>query len=324
MKRFVKLLVLNLAFAPTTPCLAQQIMVAPAHIVSSYEISEKLDNQVKSKLQRALTVYGIASEEGVSSFAMVPEVIINDEHTSTTIPVYCDVNFDLVISLKDVYTGQVFASFTKDGKGRGTDKSNAIAKGVSAIPLNTPEFRTFCESAKSKVIVYYEQQMLALIASSKAAAAGRNFEQAIGILSEIPQECSGYDTKVAPLIGNYYNTEINLEGEKILAEAKAAWAQSPDESGAEKVASILSKMPASCKSSVGASTLLQEVKKRVTALEAREFAFEKQQAERAYAIEKQNLANSHSEKMATISAARAIGVAWAKNQPKRITKVYLW
>lgn len=324
MKKIIKSFVLGMALVAAIPCLAQQITVAPAHMISDYQIPEKLDNQVRSKLQRALTAYGIASEVGMSSFAMVPEVVINDEHTSTTVPVYCDVDFDLVIMLQDVYTGKIFASFSKNGKGKGTNKSNAIAKGVSAIPLNTPEFKGFCESAKLKVIAYYEQQMPALIASSKAAANGRNFEQAIGILSEIPEECRGYDTKVAPLIGSYYKTEINLEGESILAEAKAAWAKNPDESGAEKVASILTKMPPSCSSSAGASALLQEVKKRVTALEAREFAFEKQQADRAYALAKQGQANAHSEKMATIRAAREVGVAWAKNQPKRITKVYLW
>lgn len=323
MKNIFKLCMLNLAFL-TMPCMAQQITVAPAHIISDYEIPEKLDNQIKSKLQRSLIAYGIASEIGMSSFAMVPEVVINDEQTTTTVPVCFNIDFDLVITLKDVYTGKIFASFSKQGKGKGTNKSNAIAKGVLAIPLTTPEFQSFCESAKDKVVIYYEQQMPSLIASSKAAANGRNFEQAIGILSEIPEECNGYDTKVAPLIGSYYVTQINLDGECILSEAKAAWAQSPNEAGAEKVATILSKMPASCTSSSGAAALIQEVKKRVTTLEAREFAFEEKQANRAYSLAKQNQANTHSEKMTSISAARAIGIAWAKSQPKRVTKVYLW
>ena len=66
-------------------------------MISDYEIPEKLDNQMKSKLQRSLTAYGIASEIGMSSFAMVPEVVINDEHTTTTVPVYCNIDFDLVV-----------------------------------------------------------------------------------------------------------------------------------------------------------------------------------------------------------------------------------
>ena len=136
----------SMAFS-TMPCMAQQITVAPAHMISDYEIPEKLDNQMKSKLQRSLTAYGIASEIGMSSFAMVPEVVINDEHTTTTVPVYCNIDFDLVITLKDIYTGKIFASFTQQGKGKGTDKSNAIARGVSTIRLNTPEFQSFCDSA---------------------------------------------------------------------------------------------------------------------------------------------------------------------------------
>lgn len=304
--------------------MAQQIIIAPAHMISDYEIPEKLDNQMKSKLQRSLTAYGIASEIGMSSFTMVPEVVINNEQTTTTVPVYCNIDFDLVITLKDIYTGKIFASFSQQGKGVGTNKSNAIAKGVSTIPLNTPEFKTFCESAKNKIMIYYEQRMPVLIASSKAAANGRNFEQAISILSEIPEECNGYDTIVAPLIGSYYKTQIDLDGESILSEAKAVWAQSPNEAGAEKVASILSKMPPACTSTPEAEALIQEIKERVTTLEAREFAFEERQVNRAYSLAKQSQENAHSEKMASISAARAIGVTWAKSQPKRITKVYLW
>ncbi len=295
------------------PGMAQQITVAPAHLVSDYEVPVKLDNQMKSKLQRCLTAYGITSEIGMSSFAMVPEVVINDEQTSTTVPVYCNVDFDLVISLKDVYTGKIFSTFVQKAKGKGTNKSNAIAKGISAISLNTPDFQSFCESAKQKVVAYYEQQMPSMIASAKAAANTRNYEQAIGILSEIPEECSGYSSKVVPLIGSFYKTKINEDGSSILAEAKAAWAKNPNEAGAEEVATILSQMPANCTSSAGATALMQEIKKRITALDARQFAFEKQAQ-----------ANEHSEQMAQISAARAVAVAWAKSQPKQVTKVYLW
>lgn len=324
MKRnYIKLSLIALAFL-CLPGNAQQITVAPAHVICDYEIPEKLDNQVKSKIQRALTAYGISSEIGMSSFSMVPEVTINDEHTSTTVPVYCDVDFDLTISLKDVYTNKVFATFTKNGIGRGANKSNAIAKGVTAIPLNTSEFRGFCESAKEKVKSYYNSQMPAIIAKAEAAAKSRDFAQALGLLSEIPEECDNYDVKIAPLMGKYYQQEIDLEGEKILSDAKAAWAQSPNETGAQKVASILERFPPHCSSSAGAASLLEQIRKRVQALEERKFAFEKQQVDRVYSLAKQQQANSHAERMSSISAARAIGVAWAKNQPKRITKVYLW
>lgn len=292
---------------------AQQLTVAPAHLVCDYEVSEKLDNQVKSKLQRALTEYGISSEIGMSNFAIVPQVIINDESTTSTTPAYCNIDFDLVLSLKDIYTGKVFSSYTISGKGIGTNKSASIAKGVSSLKLNTPDFSAFCEVSKSKIVNYYASNMQSIIARANSVAASRDYDQAIYMLSEIPQEVDGYSTKVAPLIQKYYITGIDLEGEYVLNEAKAAWAQSPDEEGAEKVAEILANMPPNCASSKGAETLLSQVRARITALNDRQFAFEQKQA-----------ADEQAERMATIKAARDVAVAWANNQPKQITKVYLW
>ena len=71
---------------------AQILNVAPAHLQCDYEVPDKLDTQVRTKLQRALTKYGISSEPGVSRFAMVPSIAIIDEHTTATVPAFCDID----------------------------------------------------------------------------------------------------------------------------------------------------------------------------------------------------------------------------------------
>ncbi len=324
MKNIIKIVRLILLLFVWQNIGAQQITVAPAHLLCSYEVPINLDNQVKSKLQLALTKYGISSEIGMSRFAMVPEVVINNEHTTSTIPVYCNIDFDLVITLTDIYTGKSFGTYVRKTMGKGTSKSNAISKGISVINLNNPEFEFFCESSKNKIITYYSENMPSIIARANAVASSRDFQQAISMLCEIPDEVQGYSTKVGPLIGKYYTKEIDLEGESVLNEALAAWAQSPDESGANEVADILSKMPPGCSSSQGARDLMNQIRKTVKALNDRQFAFEKQQADREYALERQRQSNAHAENMSSIASARAIGVAWAKNQPKTITNVYLW
>lgn len=292
---------------------SQSLNVAPAHLVCDYDVPEKLDSQVRAKLQRALTRYGISSEIGVSRFAMVPSVAINDERTTATAPVFCDIDFDFVISLQDAYSGKVFASFTKQTTGRGTNKENSIAKGISALRLETPDFIRFCEDAKGKVLDYYESQMESIIARAKQAVGQRDYQEAIFILAEVPEDCPSYNSRILPLMMQYYAQERDLYAEKILAEARAAWAASPNERGAAQVAEILANMPPSCSSSAAAKQFVSQITTKVEAIN---------RWERNYLDREQ--AFRHDERKATIAAARAVAVAYANSRPRYVTKVYLW
>jgi hypothetical protein len=291
---------------------AQELAVSPAHVVCDYELSDKIDNQIKSKLQRALAKYGISSEPGMSRFAMVPRITINNEQTRPTVPPLCDVEFDFVVTLSDNRSGKDFATYTySDIKCTGGNKSNAISKGVSTLKLNDPDFIRFVEESKSKVISHYESQIPAIVAKAKNAANGRNFQEAIYYLYEIPTECPSYNSKVGPLVQQYYKKEMDLKGEKVLADAKAAWAANPTEEGAAEVASILADMPPSCSSSAAAKSFISTISSKVEAIHKWERDY--QDREQKYA---------HNEKLATIEAAKAIGVAYAKSQPKVVYKTY--
>ena len=137
--------------------------------------------------------------------------------------------------------------------------------------------------------------------------------EAVFILAEVPEECPSFNTQILPLIQQYYEREKDLFGEKVLAEARAAWAAEPNERGAAKVAEIMANMPPSCSSSAAARQFVNQISNKIEAIEKWERNY--QEREQAF---------RHDERKATISAARAVAVAYASNQPKYITKVYLW
>ena len=206
-----------------------------------------------------------------------------------------------------------FTSFTRGVKGRGTNKSNAIAKGISAIKLDDHHFSAFCEDSKQKVFSYYETNMGSIIAKAQNAAKMRSFDEALYILAEIPEECPSYNKRVAPLISQYYKQQMDLYGEQVLAQARSAWAANPNAAGAAEVATILANLPPSCSSSAAARQFVGQITSKVESLE---------KWERNY-MDKQ-LAYEHDERKAIISASKAVAIAYANNQPKQITKVYLW
>lgn len=294
---------------------AQELTVAPAHVICDYKLTDKIDSQVKSKIGRALSKYGISSEPGASRFVIVPEITITNEETRPTVPPICEMEFDFTLSLTDISTGRTFSTYTYSVAASGGNKGNAIAKGVSAIKMTDPDFIRFVEEAKTKVIDYYEEQIPAILVKAKNAASARNFQEAIYHLYEIPIECPSYNTKVAAFIQECYKKEMDLQGEKILNDAKAAWAADPTESGAAKVAEILANMPPSCSSSAAAKSFVSSIASKIEAVH---------QWERDYAEREQKFA--HNEQMASIQAAKEIGVAYAKNQPKVVynTNVILW
>lgn len=292
---------------------AQQLTVAPAHVLCDYKVNEKTDRLVSSRLQRSLSAYGISSEVGMSRFSVVPEIVVNNEKTSSGVPAYCEVEFDFVCSLKDIYSGKVFATVTLQAKGRGSNKSAAIAKGISALNLQSPQIESFCESAKSKVIAYYQTNIPSIVAKANAAVAQQNYEQALSLLAEVPEETPGYSAKVLPLIKKSYQSYIDHTGADVLARAEAAFAQSPNAEGAEAAAEILQQMPYGSASMAGAKKLVATMKTRVQSISDREFAFEKEMAK-----------YEHTEKLKEIESARQVAIAYAKNQPKTNTYVYLW
>lgn len=314
MRQLIKILTTIVILSPID-VIAQQLNVAPAHLVCDYKVPEKVDNQVKNKIQKALAKYGISAVPGASRFAMVPTVSINNEQTTATVPPYCDMDFDFSIALQDAFSGKVFATYSMEVTSRGTNKSNAISKGISALKMNDPSFISFCDEARVKVIDYYETNMSAIIARANAAASARNFDEALYILSEIPEECPSFNQRVMPLVQGYLKTQLDLYGEQVLARAKAAWAASPNYEGAAKVAEILADMPPSCSSSAAAAQFVKSIETKCDALQKWEMKFAEKELDYA-----------HNERKAEIAAWQAIATAYAKSQPRVINNyvVHLW
>lgn len=294
----------------------QTFTVAPAHLVSDYNLSEKLDNQVQQKLQKALTKNGVGSMPHVSRFAVVPTVIINNEVVTATVPQFFDVELELVFSMCDVQTGKVFGTTSVEAQCRGSNRENALTKGIAAMKYDRdPAFVEFIANSKQAIFDYYEQNLSAILSKAKQAASNHDFARANFIVAEIPAEIPSYDSKVLPLLEEYAQKAIDDVAGPLLDQAKAAWAASPNSEGAEKVAQILMNIPPGSSYTKDIQDLIAKVEKDVKSIDQREWDLHVKQ-----------LNNEHKEKMAVISAARDAAVAWGENQPDVVynNRAYLW
>ncbi len=100
-----------------------------AHLEADFTLPKVVDSQVKGKMRRALAKNGLSSSSA-PCLALVPELLILDESMSYGVPSYAEVEYELVFSLRGMYSNNAFDSYTYPVKGKGRNKLNAIAKGI--------------------------------------------------------------------------------------------------------------------------------------------------------------------------------------------------
>ena len=307
-----------IAIVGITTCLntasAQQFAVRPAHLNSDYNVPEKAETQLRDKMFAALSSAGLATTAENASVALVPSISILNEQTGAGIQNNVSMNLNYTFSLVGIASGVVFDSYVVEGvQTRGQNKINAVARSFAGVNLNSPAFQAFLSNGQSKIVAYYQRQLQKTLAKAQTNINTKQYDDALAILMEIPEETPGYTTKVLPMVERTYKMYANNLAASLLQQAQAAWAAAPDEEGAERVAEIVSEMPVGTTSSAAARQLVKEIEARVKALD-----------QRRWAAMNAALAREHQERMSVIKAAREVAVAQAKRPITVVQHIHLW
>lgn len=315
MMKVTYLLFSILAIACLSPRLisAQGLTIAPAHVVSDYNLGDKTDHLLGQKMKRVLTSSGLSSESELSRFALVPHITIVDEHTSATVPPKTTMQLSVSFDVTDMQTGNVFNSYEITVQGKGTNKANAIHHSVTALSLDTPEFKSFIGRSRSRINDFYESQVDNLVALARTHAKQGEYGLALYLLSEVPGSIASYG-KVISAIEECYDLYIEVRAPQLLRQAEATWATSPNATGARKAMELLQEIPAGYKKyDKQVSAFIDKVAKKAIADDNRTWDFLEREAERR-----------HLERISTLEAARDVAVAYALNQPQPINNIILW
>lgn len=286
---------------------AQEFDIAPAEILSDYQLPTTAQSQIMMKVQKAVSKNGVSGEN--ATFALVPEVSILSERTSSGIPPIAEVEYDISFSLQNIFDGKSFASYPFTIKSKGSNKVNAITLGLKNVNLNTSDFQNFLTDAKQKVIQHYEKELPKIIQKANTAMNTKQYEEALFILSQVPEDIPSY-SKISTLIEKNYKSYEETAGQVLLQKAKALWASSKDEYTAGEVADLLSQIPVGTQVHKDATALINSIDKTMNTRE-----------EFAKRMEEKQIDNQHKENMSRIDKAKAVGVAYGKNSG---TKVYIY
>ena len=284
------------------------------------EAGEKLPPAVAEKLQgrlqHLLTQTGLSAAPYESRFFLTGRFDNAFHETSGGTRQMDVINTTLTLYIGDADEHKIFASKTIDLKGVGKSEELAYVKAMSGINGQNAEIRAFINEGRDKILDYYNKNYPKYLEKARQAMTARNFGEALYYATLIPECCTGYG-QAQQLAMNIYTEEINYNGSQLLSQAKGAFAADPTATGAQKAFSYINQMDPASSSYGAAMALADQMQKTVKA----QWEFENiQKYKDELALRKQKMSNDAANERARIEAARAIGVAWAKNQPT--TRIY--
>jgi hypothetical protein len=271
------------------------------------------NNMVLNKVNALLLKNSLGGSYG-SRFILIPNIVIESKSILSTAPVKHVYVISLNLYIGDGIDGTLFSNVSVRLKGVGDSETKAYIDAFNNFDINSDNLKNFIVEGKNKIIQFYNAQCDILISEAKSNSAQNNFDLALNQLSSIPDVCLDCFNKVQPVILEIYGKKINSECKTLLLNAKSAWVNSQNITGANQASEYLKNINPNSNCYNDALIFSNEVSNRLKEIDNREWSYKLKQQQDQVDINKE-----------IIKAARDIGVAYGQNQPKTISYNYiLW
>lgn len=307
MKRIV-LYIIGVVLASV--CHAQNISIN-AQVVDE-KIPEEAARQLETKLQALLTANGYADNGYTERFVLTAKVDITQKDVTPTTPSRISEKMDITLMIDDVVENKLYATITLSSAGIGTNENKAFISAFRNIKGDNPQIQQMLNEAKAKILDYYTNHCSEIVLRANSLTAVQKYDEAIALLVAVPNVCNECFVRCQQEAGIVYQQKIDAEAVVLLEQAKAAWAASQNAAGANRVADIISNINPKCSIYTNVVALRNAVESKLQADARREWQFKMQQ-----------YADNQQFKRRLVDAAKAVGVAWAQNQPTTIYKTLI-
>ena len=277
-------------------------------LVADEAIPSEAVSILENKLVMALTANGFADNGYAERFVLTAKADVVSKDIVPSIPPRISQKIDITLAVGDIVENKVYSTYTMTTIGTGTNDTKAFVSAFTKINPQKDELQNMLAEAKTKIVDYYTENTDEIINNAKALAAMQKYDEAIFRLMSVPNIYNkGYKDCQSAAVA-IYQQKINHEAETLLAKAKNIWASSPNDTGAQQVAELISKINPEADNYQSVETFRKQVEDKLQDDAKREWEFLMKQYE-----------NNQAFKQSIVSACRDIGVAYGKGQPKSTT-----
>ena len=299
-----------------------------AYVPENEELPNESRKLLETKLSQIISANGIADNESFARFVLTAKINIISKDIIAGPPQRISQKLDVTLILGDIIEDKIYAQITLTvvGIGQSLEKANILA--FKNINPKSTTITAFIQEGKEKILAYYQAHCEDLIAEAKGLASRQNYEDALILLTSIPDVCTDCFSEASRVAVPIYHDMIEARGTEFLNQARSAWAKKPTKEGAVEATALLSRInfAASCQPQV--QVLMQEITTKMNEIDRREWEHEMQVYQDGIEREKRQWAQhvrEYEDRVQTermyLKAARDVAMTYAKNQPKVVTRV---
>lgn len=260
-----------------------------------------------NRLRQMLTTNGVSALAGQHAFALVASYEVVGQSVTPGPPRQMVCQLQLNLSVVCVNDGVVFATYTTKLDGVGQSEQTAISNALSRLTPRHQGATIFVGTAQQKILAYYEAQSVAIIRRAQMLDETRHYDEAISLLLTIPECCTAHE-RALEVVMEVWQHRINVEGERLLAKAKAVWASRTNSDAALEAAHLLSEIDPESSSYAAAEELLAEIKSKA-------------EENTPWDVALKVLDNGIDMAQRRLDAAKEVAIAFAQNQQKDETNL---
>lgn len=308
MRRFILTLV---AAATLLSAVAQPAKRVPigVYVPSDNNIVPELaQSTLTNKLRQIVTANGMGADNH-STFFITCSVNLTDKEVIGGAPTKIVQKADVTFYIADAQNQRVYETITVSTRGVGDNENKAFVSAFKGIQPTSVDMKAFVGRANEKIIKYYESQIENFIQRSDALAKLGDYDEALFLLSQIPDVCEGYDKVNAAAI-NVYQKKLDEESIAALQKAKTAWAAGQNYAAAMEAADYLALVSPYASCYADAEKLIANIRNFVNA----QRSYDQKQREEAVAWERKMEEQENVLRSQEIDAWRDVGVAFGENQ----------
>lgn len=298
--------------------------VVPESEYLSYEPAKLLE----TKLSQIITNNGIGDNEQCVRFVLTAKLNVITKDILPGLPQRVSQKIDATLSLGDVVEDKVYSQTTLSlvGVGQSIDKSYIAA--INTLNPQNKAIKAFLEEGKLKMLDYYQTHCEDLMAEAQQLSSQQCYEDALFLLSSIPDVCADCFDRASQLVDKVYGEMIEVRGGELYDRAYAAWANNPTREGATEATRLLSQINFAASVQPKAQKLLAEITEKMNEIDRREWEHQMEVYRDNIDREKrrwEQQVREYNDRVETqrirIQACRDVAMEYARNQPKVVTRV---
>ncbi|MBI5540093.1 MAG: hypothetical protein HY951_08545 [Bacteroidia bacterium] len=265
---------------------------------------------LENKLMQIVTANGMGGDAMNSRFIITANVMVTTKDITATAPPMQAYTLDVTLYIGDGFEGKSFSSYTTTCKGVGENETKAYNAALKAIKTSDPNYQSFIEKGKTKIIEYYNAQCDIIIKEAKTLAGQNKFDEAIWKLTAVPDVCTECWNKCMAVVPAIFQQKIDFECKTKLLEANNLWNAGQSWDAAQSAGAILATIDPKSACFNESKALSDKIAKRIKEVDKREWDFK---YDKEIGLERD-----------MIKAYRDVGVAYGNGQPQNVTYKSFW